>query len=274
MRGEKLKLAILDLYDGEPNQGMRAIKSIVEMYDEQFDWKVFDVRAKAEVPDTSYDVYISSGGPGSPLDGDGIWNKRCFDLIDELWAINQSNNGPKKYAFFICHSFQMICDHFDLARVLLRRSKAFGTFPVHLTPDGSMEPYFEVLPNPFCAADFRLWQVVQPDHEAFEQMGAKILALEKIRPHIPLERAIMAIRFSREFFGVQFHPEADPEGMRIHFSQPDKKANIIEEHGLEKFEQMMSDLDQADKIPLTFNTILPTFLDDAIQMLSPIPQTM
>ncbi|MEM9820061.1 MAG: GMP synthase [Bacteroidota bacterium] len=274
MREEKMKLAILDLYDGEPNQGMRAIKSIVETYKDHFDYTVFDVRGKAEVPDTSYDVYISSGGPGSPLDGDGIWNKQFFDLIDQLWAINQSGEGPTKYAFFICHSFQMVCDHFDLARVLPRKSRAFGTFPAHMTPAGSVEPYFAALPNPFCVADFRLWQVVQPDHDAFEAMGAKILALEKIRPHVPLERAIMAIRFSRAFFGVQFHPEADPEGMRIHFGKAERKAEIIKKHGAEKFERMMSDLEDEKQIPLTFKTILPTFLDDAIQMLAKIPQAM
>ncbi len=131
MREKKLKLAILDLYDGEPNQGMRAIKNIVDQYASHFDWKVFDVRAKAELPSTDYDIYISSGGPGSPLDGDGVWNKKFFELIDELWRINTTRGATKKYVFFICHSFQMACDHFDLARVLPRRSGSFGTFPVH-----------------------------------------------------------------------------------------------------------------------------------------------
>ena len=101
---KKSKLAILDLYDGEANQGMRAIKNIVKGYQDHFEWKVFDVRGKNELPDTSYDVYISSGGPGNPLDGDGIWNKRLFELIDELWALNQQDNSTKKYVFFICHS--------------------------------------------------------------------------------------------------------------------------------------------------------------------------
>lgn len=274
MRENKLKLAILDLYDGEPNQGMRAIKNIVDAYSKQFDWKVFDVRAKAELPDTSYDVYISSGGPGSPLDGDGIWNKRLFDLIDSLWLINKKGIGRKKYVFFICHSFQMACDHFDLARVLLRRSDSYGTFPVHLTAEGRDERYFKSLPDPFCVADFRLWQVVQPDEEAFEEMGAEILALEKIRPHVPLERAIMAVRFSNEFFGVQFHPEADPEGMLLHFNKVELKAKIIKEHGQEKFDQMMKDLEDPNKIPLTYKTILPAFLEDATSALLGIPQTM
>ena len=271
MREKKLKLAILDLYDGEPNQGMRAIKSIVQRYEANFDWTVFDVRGKAEVPDTSFDIYISSGGPGNPLDGDGVWNKKFFDLIDELWDINAQGNESKKYVFFICHSFQMACDHFDLARVLPRQSRAFGTFPAHMTEAGKKERYFEMLEDPFCVADFRLYQVVQPDKEAFEELGAEILALEKIRPYIALERAIMAVRFSEEFFGVQFHPEADPIGMLKHFQDLKRKTEIIKEHGEEKFEGMMADLQNPKQIPLTYQSILPAFLEDAISSLNKVP---
>lgn len=266
-----MKLAILDLYDGEPNQGMRAIKNIVKQYESHLtEWRVFDVRGKAEVPDSSYDIYISSGGPGSPLDGDGVWNKKMFDLIDELWEINKTEGGMKKFVFFICHSFQMAMDHFDLARVVPRKSRAFGTFPAHKTQAGKGERYFDGLGDIFCVADFRLWQVIQPDNDMFLEMGARILALEKIRPHVPLERAIMAVRFSPEMFGVQFHPEADPEGMIIHFIQPKNKKEIIENHGNDKYVQMMDDLNMTNQIPLTYKTILPNFMDEAINELSAV----
>ena len=46
------------------------------------------VRVTNEVPDTSYDIYISSGGPGNPLEGNGIWELRFFHLIDRLWQHN------------------------------------------------------------------------------------------------------------------------------------------------------------------------------------------
>ncbi|MEM1322414.1 MAG: GMP synthase [Bacteroidota bacterium] len=268
----KLQLAILDMYDNTPNQGMRAIQSIVKMFDHKVDWQIFDVRAKHEVPDTSFDIYICSGGPGDPREGDGIWDQRFFQLLDELWAINAKEAAPSKYVFFICHSFQMACYHFDLALVTERRSRSFGTFPTHKTKAGEMEPLFGKLPDPFYVADFRDYQVVQPKLDAFEEMGAEVLVLEKIRPHIPLERAIMAIRFSEAFFGTQFHPEADPEGMLIHFSQEDKKTAIIEQHGQEKYDQMMADLNDPFKIELTHQQIIPTFLDHAIKALSKIVQ--
>ena len=40
-------------------------------------------------------------------------------------------------------------------------------------------------------------------------MGAKILCIEKERPHVPYERAVMGIRFNEYMIGTQFHPEAD-----------------------------------------------------------------
>ena len=68
---KKIKVAILDLYEGKANQGMRCIREILNTYSEVHDldiaWDEFDVRLKNEVPDMSYDIFISSGGPGSPL---------------------------------------------------------------------------------------------------------------------------------------------------------------------------------------------------------------
>ena len=63
---------------GMPNQGMRCINQIVSQYKHQLDVDIFDVRVTGEVPDLSYDLYISSGGPGNPLEGDGIWDVRVL----------------------------------------------------------------------------------------------------------------------------------------------------------------------------------------------------
>lgn len=259
------RLAILDLYDGEPNQGMRCIQEIVSRFEQELDWQVFDVRGKAEVPDLSFDLYISTGGPGSPLDGDGHWDQKYFAWLDAVWQWNKNPENPRKFVFFICHSFQMAVHHFQLAQVKRRRSMSFGTFPVHLTRTGLREPLFQGLNNPFYAADFRHWQVVQPKRERLYKMGASILAIEKERPHVPLERAIMAIRFSPEMLGVQFHPEADPEGMLDHFQHPERRDVVVDEHGLEKYQNMIDHLNDEDKIPMTHDIILPSFIRRSLQ---------
>ena len=56
------RIAILDLYDGYANEGMRCIHQIIDEWTEQGDIdvvkEVFDVRKKNELPDTSFDIYI------------------------------------------------------------------------------------------------------------------------------------------------------------------------------------------------------------------------
>ena len=46
--GKKLKIAILDLYEGEPNEGMRCLRNILRAFGEdnniQVESKEFDVR--------------------------------------------------------------------------------------------------------------------------------------------------------------------------------------------------------------------------------------
>lgn len=264
---QPIRLAILDLYDDTPNQGMRCIQEIVSRYKDSTEYKIFNVRGKAELPDLSYDIYISTGGPGSPHDGDGVWDVKYYDWLDQVWHWNLDKYKPRKYVFFICHSFQMAVKYFRLAEVPKRKSMSFGTFRCHMTDKGITEPCFDGLPNPFFVADFRSWQVIQPNMERFEELGAEILALEKIRPHVPLERAIMAIRFSDEMFGTQFHPEADPDGMLKHFMDPERRKKVIDEHSQAKYLRMIDHLNDSDKIGLTHNIVIPSFLERSIRAL-------
>ncbi|RMG22306.1 MAG: GMP synthase [Bacteroidetes bacterium] len=259
------QLAILDMYNATPNQGMRAIQELLQPWKGQIHWQVFDVRAKEELPSVEdFDLFISTGGPGDPLEGNGRWDRAYYELLDEIWLHNLQL-AHKKYVFFICHSFQMACDHFGLANVTPRNQPSFGIFPVHKTPDGLKERLLEPLPNPFYAADFRNFQVIQPQLEVFEEQGATIVAMERLRDNPSMERAIMAVRFSDAMFGTQFHPEADPEGMLIHFSQPERKAHIMENYGEAIYNDMIAHLKDPDKISLTHQTIIPRFLAYSMQ---------
>jgi len=244
---------------------MRCIKAIVNSFPELAGWDLFDVRGKAELPGLDYDIYISTGGPGSPHDGDGEWDRRYYEWLESIWEWNRFSGQPKKHVFFICHSFQMACKFFRIGQVTARKSTSFGTFLCHMTDAGTGDPLLQELPNPFYVADFRDWQVVQPDVERINEIGASILALEKIRPRVPLERAIMAMRFSGEIVGTQFHPEADPDGMIIHFLDPERRRKITDEHSERKYMRMMNHLGDPDKISLTYELVLPGFLYRSIR---------
>lgn len=267
-----IKAALIDLYNNEENLGITAIQNLLVEFNGKVDEKpliqqTFETRYKGDIPDLSFDIYISSGGPGSPFDGEGkIWEKKYFDLLEKLWNHNQKNED-KKYLFFICHSFQMMARFFNLGLVSKRKSRSFGIFPVYKTDEGKKDPILKDLPDPFFAADFRWWQVTQPNKKVFEELGAKILALEKIRPHIEYERALMAIRISSEIVGVQFHPEAHPKGMKYHYAKEHVKQKIIDSHGEKKYEYLLEQIEDPDKVELTQKTVLPLFIESAIKNL-------
>ncbi len=265
-----LKIALLDMYEGRTNEGMRCIRQLLQdLLDKegiQGRYDEFDVRLKNEIPDLSYDIYISSGGPGSPLPSDAAWEKRYFALIDGLFEHNR-HSEDKKHVFLVCHSFQMVAQHFGLGIVSKRKSTSFGVMPMHRTDEGFEDICFSGLPEPFYAVDSRDYQLIQPDWDKIEALGAKLLAHEKIRPEIPLERAIMAIRFSDEIFGTQFHPEADSAGMLRHYQTAEKKEMVIDAFGEEKYEQILAHLDDPDKISLTESIVIPKFLERAAESL-------
>lgn len=262
----KIKLAILDMYDGVPNEGMRCIKAVVDQYGPDVDWEVFDVRSKNEVPDKQFDIYISSGGPGSPFDGEGkAWEPKFFKLIDDIWQHNANGHRRKKYVFAICHSFQLLSRHFALGEVCKRKSTAFGVFPIHKTESSKRDRMFRNLPDPYYVVDSRDWQLIEPDLGRFSDLGASILAMEKKREHVPLPRAVMAVRLSDYFYMTQFHPEADAEGMLRLFAKPERRETIRENHGEWKLEEMIRNLTDSEKLPLTHNEVLPNFMRSTLQ---------
>jgi GMP synthase-like glutamine amidotransferase len=258
-----LKIALLDLYCEHPNQGMRCLRELVKAQPFPVEWREFDVRSRNQIPSDGYEVYLFSGGPGSPLEADKPWSKDFYGLIDGIFSHNARHPRHPKFAFFICHAFQMVCHHLGVAEVCLRKSPAFGIFPVHKTGVNGRDPVFSALPDPFYAVDSRDWQIVRPSEERLQELGATVTALEKERPHVPYERAVMAIRFSETVVGTQFHPEADVPGMEYYIRQEEKKKQIIEHHGEEKYHSMLDLLNQEDKLLLTHNLVLPSFLRQA-----------
>lgn len=265
-----VRVAILDLYEGQANQGMRCIRDILLQWETanqvELICQEFDVRLKLEVPDTSFDIYISSGGPGSPLETvNSEWEKKYFSWLEQIEQHNiHADDADKKHVFFICHSFQLACRHYGIGNVCKRKSTAFGVFPVHMLEDGKKELVFEGLKDPFYSVDSRDYQVIEPNHARLREMGGKILAIEKERPHVPYERAIMSVRFNDHFLGTQFHPEADAEGMHMYLLREDKKKTVIENHGEAKWQSMVEQLQDPEKIMWTYRHVLPNFLNLAL----------
>ena len=268
--GTQIKIAVLDLDEGVDNQGMRCIREIIkewgDFHSHNVHYSEFEVRLKKEVPTTDFDIYISSGGPGSPLESEGTeWEEKYFQWMESVENWNtQAENFPKKHVLFICHSFQLAAKYYQVGKVCKRRSTSFGVFPIHMLAEGKYEVAFEGLNDPFYGVDSRDYQVIAPNHNRIREMKGSILAIEKHRPHVPFERAIMALRFNQFFLGTQFHPEADPVGMSMYLQREDKKQTVIENHGEEKWKSMLEHLLDKEKIIWTHNHVLPNFLNHAV----------
>jgi len=254
-----IKIAIIDMYDDTSNLGMACIVDIINHWSKQRDiemeYQIFPLRHKGEIPDHSFDIYLSSGGPGSPIDSVGsTWDNLYVNWLQDMLLI-------KKPVLLICHSFQIACRHFNFGNVCLRKSTQIGVLPVHPLVE---DPVFANLNNPFYTLESRLYQIIAPNDENINALGAKIIALEKHRPHVPLERAIMAIKFSDKMYGVQFHPEGEKNVLLDFFNEEKMKKNIIDKFGEQKWEVIISKLNDPEKLPKTHAHFIPNFLNLAV----------
>lgn len=261
MLATPLKIAIIDMYDGSPNVGMQCIDNILETWgnsiERPLEKTVFHLRDHSEVPDLSYDIYISTGGPGSPIDSiNEAWDQQYVAWLDQAFL-------HKKWVFLICHSFQIACRHFNIGKISLRKSRQIGILPVHPLVNDII---FEGLKDPFYTLESRYYQITAPNDAVIETMGASIIILEKERPSVPLERAIMGVKFNSNMYGVQFHPEADPSLLDTYFTQPEVKNSMIESFGELKWKKTHHSIKDPQKVEATFNIMIPNFLNLAIGM--------
>ncbi len=273
MQKQKIKIATIDLYNNERNEGMRCIGEIVEESKKKFNdldisYNIYETRFKENIPGIDSDIFISSGGPGSPFEGKGKkWEKDYFNLIEKIYSHNKTSNDKKKYIFFICHSFQMMARFFEFGDVSKRNSKSIGVLPFEKTDPGKADNILNQLTNPFYAADIREYQVTNPNKKVIDDMGANILSYEILDDNAEGEPAIAAVRISNEIFGTQFHPEADPESMLYHFNRPDEKKQIVDTYGKVKYNRMLEILQEPKAVKLTRKTVIPNFLYQAIDEL-------
>jgi GMP synthase-like glutamine amidotransferase len=273
---QPISIAILDLYEGAPNEGMRCIRALVQAFKSEQEKEIisteFEIRLQHDIPTLDHDIYISSGGPGSPIESEGLaWDNSYMEWISSLEKWNQDpSNKRKKYVFFICHSFQLACRYFKIGNVKKRKSTALGVFPIHMVENGKKESVFNGLNDPFYGVDSRDYQVIEVELNKPVNVDFNILCIEKERPHVPLERAVMGIRFNPYMIGTQFHPEADAQGMSMYLQREDKKNTVIVNHGYEKWKSMIEHLNDPDKISQTNSLILPNFMRNAIKEITNI----
>src|SRR5262249_45186477 len=145
-----LRLCIIDMNNAHVNQAMRCLRSIaqgffehVEAHNPGLSCELIEVspRDTNDPVPRDADLYVSSGGPGSPFDGDAEpWYADYGRFADDVVESAARGGGDARALFAICYSFEMVVRHFQLAHIGPRAERKFGVMPIYTTPEGQQHP--------------------------------------------------------------------------------------------------------------------------------------
>ena len=130
-------------------------------------------RNLGELPSHQVDLFISSGGPGSPHDG---WEQRwCTGYRHFLdWMMDAAVHRPDAppAGFLVCHSYELAVQHFGFARIRHRGDLKFAIFPAYLTDEGRQTPFLAPFDDRLFIWEHRHWQAVEMDRHMVSRVRA------------------------------------------------------------------------------------------------------
>lgn len=274
-----LRVCLIDMNNGHENQAIRCFRSLISHFGEhmrrsnpELGLEVVYVspRDKQDVPPRDCDLYLSSGGPGSPFDGDGDpWFKGYAGFLDWMVECNLATPGQAPGLFGVCYSFEMIVRHFAVATMAPRASRKFGVMPVYTTASGREHPLLTPFHDRLFAFEHRNWEAIDPDLDRLAKLGGSILAQESREGQDDKGRAVLALDAAPGVETVQFHPEADRAGVVAWVSRPDQAAAFREAYGDLTYERMLKTLDDPNRLARTFALLIPGWMVRKFNGLAP-----
>ena len=262
------RLCIVDMNDGHVNQAMRCFRTIASRFFKRVTNANPSVRCELvevsprntedDIP--SADMYLSSGGPGSPFDGDGKeWVNRYYRFLDNV-VDTAEDGGPEQQALFaVCYSFEMIIRHFKVATMAPRSERKFGVMPVYMTDEGQDHPLTAPFADRLFAFEHRNWEAIDLDTRRLASLGGQLLARES-RDGVSKGRAVLGLDVASGIEAVQFHPEADRAGVVSWVSRPDQAAAFKATYGEVTYQAMLRTLDDPRRLARTFALVIPGWL--------------
>ena len=268
-RMRPIRVCLVDMNNGHVNQAMRCLRGIVTQFFERVRsanpslpcelGEVSPRNTNNAVPD-DYDLYLSSGGPGSPFDGDGMpWVTDYGRFVDNVIESSIGGGGAQRSLFAICYSFEMVIRHLALAAVVPRVDRKFGVMPVYTTPEGQEHPLLQAFGDRLFAFEHRNWEAVDLDTSKLNTLGGKLLARES-RDGVSKGRAILGLDVAPGVEAVQFHPEADRPGVMNWISRPEQAAAFKATYGEVTYQAMLRTLDDPRRLARTYALVIPGWL--------------
>jgi homoserine O-succinyltransferase len=274
-----VRLCIIDMNNGHENQAMRCLRSIarqfhahVQAYNPGLEMQLTSVspRDKGEVPPTDCDLYLSSGGPGSPFDGDGQrWVADYSHFLDGVVDEATAKGPASRAVFAVCYSFEMAVRHFKIAQIAPRATRKFGVMPIYTTERGREHPLLAAFGDRLFAFEHRNWEAIDLDTALLARLGGALLARESREGQDDKGEAVMAVDCAPGVEAVQFHPEADRTGVVTWISRPDQAAAFREAYGDTTYARMLRTLDDPMRLARTFALLIPGWLVRKFNGLAP-----
>jgi GMP synthase-like glutamine amidotransferase len=276
-RLRKLRLCIVDMNNAHVNQAMRCLRSIAGTFFE----RVREVNpglvcelAEVSPRDTNApvprdcDLYLSSGGPGSPFEGDQEPWYADYDLFSKGIVESAAVAGPETRAMFaVCYSFELIVRQFKVAHIGPRADRKFGVMPVYMTTEGMRHPLLAEFHDRLFAFEHRNWEAIELDEARLRGLGGALLARES-RDGVSKGRAILALDVAPGIECVQFHPEADRPGVMNWVSRPEQAEAFKATYGVATYEAMLRTLDDPKRLARTYALVIPGWLTRRFNLLA------
>jgi homoserine O-succinyltransferase/O-acetyltransferase len=264
-----LRLCIVDMNDGHVNQAMRCFRGIAAQFFDRVKEQNPDLacelvevspRNTGNVIPRDCDLYLSSGGPGSPFDGDGLpWVHDYASFLDGVAESAAAGGEEQRSLFAICYSFEMAVRHFKVAVIAARAERKFGVMPVYTTTEGQHHPLLAAFGDRLFAFEHRNWEAIDLDEPRLRAFGGALLARES-RDGVSKGRAILGLAIAPGIEAVQFHPEADRAGVMNWVARPEQAAAFKAVYGEETYQAMLRTLDNPRRLARTYALVIPGWL--------------
>src|SRR5262245_61946101 len=264
-----LRVCIVDMNNAHVNQAMRCFRGMIALFFERvrrynptLDCQLVEVSPRDTnnpVP-RDCDLYVSSGGPGSPFDGDGMpWSADYGRFCDGIIDAAARDDGDQRALFAICYSFEMVVRHYKLAHIGPRSERKFGVMPVYTTPVGQRHPLLSAFGDRLFAFEHRNWEAIDLDTDKLASLGGRLLAQES-RDGVSKGRAILGLDVAPGVEAVQFHPDADRAGVMNWAARPDQAAAFKATYGELTYKAMLRTLDDPRRLARTYALLIPGWM--------------
>ncbi len=265
-----VKVCFIDMNAGVENQAMRCLQSVIARFEGELRESnpTLPIEVRSVSPrDTlnpiprDQDLYIASGGPGSPLEGLGTpWYDDFRRFSDGLVEAHDRDPGDAPAMFAICYSYELVTMHLNIAEVIPRDGRKFGVMPVYTTAAGRRHPLLAPFGDRLFAFEHRNWEVINLDEKRLAALNGSILARESREGQDDKGFAVLAFNVGEAIETVQFHPEADLAGIFNWIDRPEQQRAFVDSYGDLTFDRMLKTIKNPERVARVHHEVIPGWM--------------